>query len=107
MDQTPLTSLTLLPLPVANKKIARKPRKILLSFIFSESPVKKALEQKKKGKKQRTEIAKQKWLRMQTKRKKETWLQLDFSPSYETEPSYPASYTDTDDDVDLEDEDKG
>lgn len=48
IDPIPSTSQTLPLLPVTIKKIARKPRKKLPSFLLSVTPVKEALEQKKK-----------------------------------------------------------
>ncbi|XP_003240827.1 uncharacterized protein LOC100571979 [Acyrthosiphon pisum] len=104
-ELTPSTSSALSPLPVASKKTARKPRKKLPSFLLSGTPVKEALEQKRKEQEEK-ELKRQKRLTEKSKKKKAR-RQLDFPSSSDDEPSIPVPYIDTDDDMDPpEEEDK-
>jgi len=100
------TSLVLPPLPVvASKKTARKPRKKLPSFHLSGTPVKEALEQKRKEQEEK-KLKRQKRLTEKAKKKKPR-CRLDFASSSDDEPSNRVPYIDTDDDMDPpEEEDK-
>jgi len=86
-ELTPSTSSALPTLPVASKKTARKPRKKLPSFLLSGTPVKEALEQKRKEQEEK-ELKRQKRLTEKSKKKKPR-RQLDFPSSSDDEPSIP------------------
>lgn len=107
IDPIPSTSQTLPPLPVTIKKITRKPRKKLPSFLLSGTPVKEALEQKKKIEEEK-ELKRQKRLTEKANKKKKSnkkapRRQLEFFSSSDDELSYPVPYIDTDDDMDSSD----
>lgn len=79
---------------------AKMPRKKLPPFFLSRTPVKEALEQKKKGleKKRKNRRHRKDWLGRQTKRKEKenTALIQFFFSSSEDELPYPIPYSDND-----------